>query len=239
MMELTNRVRALEFRFARLSSKPTGGTVAERTATYPNPTTAATRAALANARVRWYNTESGWVESYYAATGTAGLTVPGLVSGVAAGWYPVGPGPEIHLASSGSQAISTAIPYSGWDFNQGKSWRRGGAAGLVPATDRVTVKMPGMYDIESMVFFPNGTVTGVFQMASYSAANVLRDTQQKAIPLLTNYGQVIDWRFRDYLMNVDNYVRAENVTGTWTIGQTNSASTFLGLRYVGPALVKD
>lgn len=62
-----------------------GGTTAVRNTIYPLPTTAAAMATLANKVITFYNTTTEKLETYYAKTGTAGLTVTG-VSGDS-GWY--------------------------------------------------------------------------------------------------------------------------------------------------------
>lgn len=62
-----------------------GGTTAVRNTMYPLPTTIAAQATLANKVVTFYNTTTKMFETYYAKTGTAGLTVPGVAG--ASGWY--------------------------------------------------------------------------------------------------------------------------------------------------------
>lgn len=64
-----------------------GGTTAQRDAHYGVPTTDAQRVALANKAPVWHNAGNGKLETYYAVTGTSGLTVPGLAVGSTAGWY--------------------------------------------------------------------------------------------------------------------------------------------------------
>lgn len=66
------------------------GSTALRDATYGVPgSSVPAQVALANQKVAWYNTDLGWTETYFATTGSAGLTVKGLATGVASGWYPV------------------------------------------------------------------------------------------------------------------------------------------------------
>lgn len=66
---------------------PTFGTTAERDAYWGIPTTDAERVALANQRPVWYDIATRRTLSYFAVTGTPGLTVPGLPVFSTAGWY--------------------------------------------------------------------------------------------------------------------------------------------------------
>lgn len=66
-----------------------GGIASVRDTVYGIPVTDSQKVALANKAALWYNVTLGRLESYYAVTGTAGLTVPGLAVGSAAGWLPV------------------------------------------------------------------------------------------------------------------------------------------------------
>lgn len=62
------------------------GTSTLRDTQYGIPATTADKAALANKKVVWYNTTTNMFETYYATTGTTGLTVTGIAG--ASGWYP-------------------------------------------------------------------------------------------------------------------------------------------------------
>lgn len=61
------------------------GTSTQRDTQYGIPSTTAEKADLANKVVVWHNTTTGFWQTYYATTGTTGLTAPGI-SG-ASGWY--------------------------------------------------------------------------------------------------------------------------------------------------------
>lgn len=65
------------------------GTAAQRDAFFGTPTVTADIAALANIQPTWFNTDKQWLESYFAPTGTTGLTARGLISTAPAGWYPI------------------------------------------------------------------------------------------------------------------------------------------------------
>lgn len=63
------------------------GTGTRRDAVYGVPTLVADQVALANAEPRWFNTDKGWEEQYYAAYNAAGVTASTPVRDVA-GWAP-------------------------------------------------------------------------------------------------------------------------------------------------------
>lgn len=64
-----------------------GGSIAQRDSYFGSTTTVAQQVALANAMATWHNATLGYIETYYAKTGSAGLLVPG--NPVASGWYPI------------------------------------------------------------------------------------------------------------------------------------------------------
>lgn len=85
------------------------GTTAQRDAFFGTPTTDAARAALANLRAQWWNTEKSWLEVYYAPAGTAGLTVQGILAGRPAGWYPISgnlPRVKINIPTIGGISVN-------------------------------------------------------------------------------------------------------------------------------------
>lgn len=125
----------------------TRGTTAQRDAKYGVPGTAAARVALANQQVQWFNTDLGWMESYYEIGSASGLLVRGLFLDAPAGWYPTGDGgPYIELTALAevSNFFNTFI--TGWSIYN----RRGGASWFtLNGTDRVDVLKPGRYDIRA------------------------------------------------------------------------------------------
>jgi hypothetical protein len=124
------------------------GTSANRDAKHGVPADAASQAALANKRIQWWNTQFGWFESYYAAAGTAGLTVPGLEYG-AAGWYPVaGNLPRIDMISNGVQSLAPGATYTLWTpVPSTYGWRNTTDLSFNSSTGRVTVGRAGRYRI--------------------------------------------------------------------------------------------
>lgn len=65
------------------------GTTSQRDQAFGVPSTTAEIVDLANWGVTWWNTSKGWLEGYFAPSGTAGLTGRPLLSGRPAGWYPI------------------------------------------------------------------------------------------------------------------------------------------------------
>jgi hypothetical protein len=118
------------------------GTTGDRDQFFGTPSTAAAQAALANQKVKWFNTDLGWDESYYAPVGTTGLTARGLESVVPAGWYPIGRGPESMLEPTTTFAASA----SGYIGNWNGSGRRRGAAFFTTDSSGICMLVPGIYD---------------------------------------------------------------------------------------------
>lgn len=115
------------------------GTTAERDALYGVPGTDSQRAALANMKPVWWNTSTSRLETYYAVTGTTGLSVPGLwTASFTAGWYAL---KEDWGGKSGPTAWSSAYK---------ATWARGvDSAGVVNAgvnTQGVLIGLTGIYE---------------------------------------------------------------------------------------------
>ncbi|UDL16232.1 hypothetical protein SEA_KOZIE_36 [Microbacterium phage Kozie] len=183
------RIRLLERRLAAAGYAPPqdvryAGTTVERDALYGVPATAAERAALANRGVTWFNTDLGWEESYYAETGTAGLTALGLMAGVSSGWYPTGEGPFSILYASGAQSVVVNTYVTSWSaWGSNSSLRRGGDDWFTYSAGGVKCLKAGRYEAEAMVTQQAGTGTTV--------VHLLRDSNtifQRANPL--DSGQV-------------------------------------------------
>lgn len=145
------------------------GTTAERDFLYPAPTTDAEKAALANRKVRWYNTELGWEESYYAPTGLTGLTAQGLIAGTPEGWYPIGEGPYITLEPTTAFQASAGNYVMNW--HNGNLKRKGGSAWFTPGSNGfVQVHKPGRYDISVWTLLANGAGTANFHLRVLNSA---------------------------------------------------------------------
>lgn len=221
------------------------GTTAERDAYYGVPSTDADRAALANRKVVWFNTDLGWEESFYATTGLPGLTAPGLVAGSAHGWYPVGDGPEAVLYSAGAQAFSGAGNFTNWrDWGTGsvealKSWKNtvgNTASSLIyraSSNAALQVFLAGRWAVAVSMSYPNGSGTAVGSLrVNTGGADRIR---QVPVPLLSGFGQIVDLEFRNILITSGGYVFYRNDAGALSIG--SGAEDHLTVKYLGPPLV--
>lgn len=90
-----------------LSGLVGSGTTAQRDIVFPTPGTAAARVSLAAKPARWFNTEKGWEEQYFAGEADAGAgrfakTVPGWYPSVNVGRVPIRPGSIAVTGGSGS-----------------------------------------------------------------------------------------------------------------------------------------
>jgi hypothetical protein len=142
----------------RLNASPSAGLTTERDVVFGVPATVQERAALANRQVVWLNrdTGKGWLESYYAPTGTAGLVVPGLVTSAAAGWYPLVRGPRATLTASGPQSFAGAGDFTNWQaWGFGNSYRNDTAFGV--SSQKLSTTRPGRYRATGRMDFPAGS----------------------------------------------------------------------------------
>lgn len=104
------RIEKLEPFFPNQALTVNQGSTGQRDAIYGAPANATEQASLANRMIAWFNTDKGWYETYYAVTGTAGLTAPALRTGFPSGWYP-NAGTPIYctVRRSSAQSMSTTI----------------------------------------------------------------------------------------------------------------------------------
>lgn len=213
------------------------GTTTQRDAYYGSPSTAAQQAALANRKVVFFNTDQNWFESYYAVTGTSGLTVTGLVTGTASGWYPLS-GPYAAVANSAQQAFSTGVraTFTQWSaFGSGPSYRTNSLFTL--ASGKVTTSLAGRYRIWCRMDYPAGSGTGVIELGSKDSANSSLSFLQAGIPLLGGFGQVFTHEIEEVAIPANGYIYYDSVSASWTIASGTFGLTMMGLNYLGPALV--
>ena len=134
---------------------PHSGTTAQRDAYYGSLATSAQQVALANRRVAWYNTDKGYFESFFVATGSSGLTARGLVAGSVPGWY----------ALAGSLMTCTRVKSN--DFQSAPAGAVTYPTLLNPALTNIggftvagnsgiAVPIAGYYDITGAVYFSGG-----------------------------------------------------------------------------------
>lgn len=238
------RLQAVENRNRRSLGTPRGDTVA-RNAYFGTPTTDEDRAQLANAQVRWFNTERGWEESYYATTGIAGLTARGLVAGVASGWFPVGPGgPRMFLVPSAQQSLSTGLYFTNWAApGTGLSWRNGGPGFLDLAGGVPWVRLAGRYDTTVRLGIQAGAGAAALYLSQNDTAGVqVAIPDQDAVVLNGTYGMIYKLSRLDLLMTQDTSVRvyAASVGSAIFAPSANSGISSSGsyeITYAGPPLV--
>lgn len=148
---LNRRLTSVERRLPPVpySPPPTGGTTAARNTYYGTPATDAERVALANQAPLWNNSSTGWMESYYAVTGLAGLTVFGLTTGAASGWYPVGRADyAIAAKRNGYQQVTTSALIDGMTMIRDR-----GSINLT--SNRLVLPRAGEYQV-TMKFYITG-----------------------------------------------------------------------------------
>lgn len=223
---------------ANLANTVIRGTTAERDAFYDTPTTDAQRVALANQRVAWFNTDLGWEESYYATTGTPGLTARGLVTGTAPGWYPTGTGPRLVLHTAGGQAMTAGTNFTNWRVpGVEPSYREGPAGKFVDhgSPGYAFTHLAGRYEAFLSLTVQNGSGTGVFSLRANHNLSTAYHVQQKPTPLLSSYGQVFEWHMRDLEMRAGGLFFARCDAGSL---QAGGGWSELSVKYLGPPLVQ-
>lgn len=226
------------------------GTSAQRDAIFGDPGSTAGQVALANLQPVWYNTDLGWEESYYVVSGTSGLTVPGLVSGSATGWYPRGLGPMIDLVPTAVGHVNATsgspVPVTGWGaIGTGRTRRVGGANFLTydNTTGRVTMKLAGVYRIFMKTQLQNGTGTAIFHMMLGSASAPL-NTVDTFYSLNSNYFQSAEMEHAAYLAVANDVAWMRCWLGSLDIHcRADQTTTTIGaefmVAYQGPPLVSN
>lgn len=123
------------------------GTASQRNTVWGNPATDANRVALANMRPTWFNTDTGWEESYFAVTGLAGLTAPGVKTGYPSQWYPISgimPAADIRNHAA-TMAISNNAPTVITSYTVGTL---GYARSVTVSSGALTIQVPGRYVVQ-------------------------------------------------------------------------------------------
>jgi hypothetical protein len=149
------------------------GTPAERDTLFGVPATDPARVALANIRPVWFNTSLGWEESYFAKTGTAGLTMQGIDTAFPAGWYPVSgavPSADIRnhaaLFSIPNAAMTLITSYTVGTLGHARAVTASGGA--------LTIQVAGRYKIKGSFVLADATAVGgrLSQITKNSATDV-------------------------------------------------------------------
>lgn len=220
------------------------GTAAERDALYGVPgASVPAQVALANRQIAWWNTEEGWEESYYAVTGSAGLTTLGLAVGAPAGWYPTGAGPYCTIRPTAGVSVSTGNFISGWNAAVA---RRGGVEWFDTDTYGIIIKKAGRYDLSAWTIQQSGSGTGIYALRLYhsNGSTVLAAREHAAESLL---GSPIltpaEYQFETTIANTGTITRLYSVAASVAVHQTAAAAAGIRgqmiARYLGPALALD
>lgn len=240
LRQMRKDIDALWRRVSRTA--PVAGTTALRDITFPPPTTVAERVDLANAQVTWWNIELGWEESYYAPTGSPGLTARGLVPGAPAGWYPTGLGPKIRLAGSGTTPAT-----SGWrEFDvwaplgntEGSSWRNSTLIERAAGVSYVNILLAGRYDLTGDMALPGGSGSIVLALSVFRpSTSAYTVDRQVGTNLITGYGQMIPQYHKNFLCQVGDrpHLRVYS-PGAVAFGDATH-QTFFDVQYISPPLV--
>ncbi|ASR83318.1 minor tail protein [Arthrobacter phage Caterpillar] len=222
------------------------GTTAQRDAEHGVPATDAARVTLANKRVSWFNADLGWEESYYAVTGTTGLTVPGLLAGATSGWYPIGAGPMIIMEAT----AGLWVVWNAHVGNFGITQRKGGASWFTSDGTLTQVLKHGRYDIKAwtQILEGSGSPDFVLQVLAADGTTYLRGTgggsfekdptfrvraHLEAYDMLIEPNQKVGFKLQQGTMSP---------TGGMTLHNRDSNAGVGGqmiIRYVGPPLVAE
>lgn len=214
------------------------GTTTQRDARFGIPVTTADIAALANRRVIWYNTEEGWMESYYATTGTAGLSVRGLTTGNPSGWYPVGQGPYIRLQPTSAFSAVANNPIRSW----GTAFRSGGTAwfSYSDTNGRISIPRGGRYQVRAQTTQQNGNGTANYHLRVLNSGSYEQHIDGVAFTLVSNLYTLAHAEMEIAILpgrQVDLFIQS----GTLAVHQSGGSGIrgeFL-IRYVAPPLVID
>lgn len=217
---------------ARWNAYIFSGTTAERNTIFGTPTTDAAISALANKKVRFYNSTEGWWESYYSAPRT-GLLVTPLIAGNAAGWYPDA-GSDIR-ASRGIQnafqpiaAGATIEPVLGeLLLNTRERFTASTKSGII-------LPFGGFYRIFGNAYVSGGiasTVTAYISLSSESTLIRGSASKSASYDVEANVQGIYPFQKTDIIRM---FIRSENGLSTW--GTTGYNGTRLTLEYAGPPL---
>lgn len=216
------------------------GTTAERNTIFGVPGTDPTRVALANRKVIWFNTDTGWEESYYATEGKAGLTAIPLKNPASSGWYPTGRGPMVLLEPPGLAAQTMGT----WVHSWGTPIRRRGGTNWFASTDGRTVsfKQFGRYDV--IVWTVQQAGGGVanyhLRLMTQDGNTILKNVDGNGFPLNSSLYTRVHVEMLDTIIEPTQYIGLFLHSGSLDLHVPGVAprGQFL-VRYLGPPLVMD
>lgn len=243
LRELEEAIRALQKRQGDLQGAFSNlpilrGTTAQRNAAYGVPTTTAQHVALANQKVTFYNTDTGWEESYYAVTGSAGLTARGLITGTAPGWYPTGAGPWCIMQPSAAKSVTSDTYLGGWN---GTVRRNGGAAWFNPTATVIQVQKAGLYDFGYWTNQQNGSGIANYYLRILNSAGTVVDAYVDGggFALNGSFASKVHHSVEAYPLTAGQQIAPHIASGSLQVHFVGNVRGQLYARYVGPALVTD
>lgn len=216
----------------------TQGSTALRDSIYGVPTVAADQASLANRMIAWFNTDKGWFETYYAVTGTAGLTAKGLLSGHSAGWYPAA-GSLLSAKRSKTDGYQAVISNGNSDVALAASTGLNRGGFVDSGICGLLVPYGGLYRVNCTIYYTGGTgpASSIVwaQVFSNGAVQLQHLAQRNAIGTdimvpLQGMLVVAAGKSLDLVANT-------NGGSVSVYGITPGYQTFLEVQYLGPPLV--
>lgn len=213
------------------------GTTAERDNLFGVPSTDPQRVALANRKIIWFNTDTGWEESYYATTGKPGLTAIGLVAQATSGWYPTGPGPSMLWEANATFGTSASVFAGGWGWAR----KRGGAAWWnSPDGKLIQIMRYGRYAIRvwSVQQAGSGTMNYHLRVTGSDKSTIVKNVDGNAFNLNGSLYTRMHAEYDDALLEPNQYVGLWVANGIANIHVGSIAPTGqFSIRYLGPPLV--
>lgn len=215
------------------------GTTAERDTIFGVPSTDATRVALANRKIIWFNTDTGWEESYYTVTGKAGLTALGLVAQASSGWYPTGSnsGPAMLWEPTGTATPAANTFLGAWGWTR----KRGGAAWWdSPDGLQVKILRYGRYAIRGWTIQGTGTLTMNWHLRVTGAdrTTIVKNIDGNVFPQSSSLYTRAHMEYDDALLEPNQNVGMFTTNGGALCHVGGLAPQGqLSVRYLGPPLV--
>jgi hypothetical protein len=193
---------------------------------------------LANRKIVWFNTDTGWEEMYYAATGKAGLTALGLVAQATSGWYPTGPGPAMLWEANTQTTTANGTFVGGWGWVR----KRGGVAWWdSPDGKVVKIKRYGRYDIRAWTVQSTGTLSlnWHLRVTGSDATTIVKNVDGNAFPQISSLYTRAHMEYDDALLEPNQHVGMFYASGG--AANVHVGALFptgqLSVRYLGPPLV--
>jgi len=212
------------------------GSTAQRDALYGIPGDDSTRVALANRKIVWFNTDTGWEESYYATTGKLGLAVQGLLPQASSGWYPIGPAGPSMLWEATAQTTPAADSFLGsWGWVR----KRGGATwwGSDPLGTKVKIMKHGRYAIRGWTTQGTGSGTSNWHLRIQSPEQTtVLNVDGNAFPQNAALYTRVHIELDDMVMNPGQYVGMLTTNGGLAMHVGSAVMGQFSVRYLGPPL---